>query len=39
MYVIQHRMIEEEIKKKEAEIRKQEILSLNSDEDSYVSAF
>ena len=30
-------MIEEEIKRKEAEIWKQERLSLNSDEDSYVS--
>lgn len=33
----QHRKIEEEIKRKEAEIRNQERLALNSDEDSGVS--
>ena len=35
--VSQHRRIEEEIKRKEAEIRDQERLGLNSDEDSGVS--
>ena len=39
LFVVQHRRIEEEIKRKEAEMRDQEQLGMDSDEDSGVRVF